>query len=205
MLFKRFPKHTLVQYKGGGYDGCIYEWNWAYFDKDRNFHDVASSGYAGCDTVEKLQQLKRDDVYVYHLNLAADRKELGKECAPDHLYGLAKWFQKNHISMDIPVVCADCGDTFNICDEDQFGGLEGLHGCGGLACAHSDIICYDCYSLGSCAYCGEYVGQDHIVGESGYCEWCEEEQNPKVDEEEDPLAPPEHLVSGVGQKYLFGE
>ena len=29
-------KHTLVQYQGGGYDGCIWEWNFAFYDNSGN-------------------------------------------------------------------------------------------------------------------------------------------------------------------------
>ena len=46
---------------------------------------------------------------------------------------------------------------------------------------HDKIICAECHTKGSCAYCGEYVGADRIDGETGYCtgatddeRWCKE-------------------------------
>ena len=54
-------KNTLVQYKGGGYDGCFWEWNFCYFDKDGVWHDIFSSGRRGCDSLVKIQQhIKRN-------------------------------------------------------------------------------------------------------------------------------------------------
>ena len=40
-------KDTLLVYRGGGYDGCIWEFNAALWDKHGKFHDIHSSGYAG--------------------------------------------------------------------------------------------------------------------------------------------------------------
>jgi hypothetical protein len=42
--------NTIVQYKGGGYDGCIWEFNYAYVDSQRRFHCIVASGSRGCTT-----------------------------------------------------------------------------------------------------------------------------------------------------------
>lgn len=39
--------NILCQYQGGGYDGCFWEWNYFYIDKQGGFHNIAASGRAG--------------------------------------------------------------------------------------------------------------------------------------------------------------
>ena len=50
-------KNVLVQYDGGGYDGCIWEWNYFYIDTDGGFHDIASSGTGGIDNLKEAIEL----------------------------------------------------------------------------------------------------------------------------------------------------
>ena len=50
-----FKRNSLIQYKGGGYDGCFWEWNYAWFDARGHFHDIYSSGYKGCDTLDEVE------------------------------------------------------------------------------------------------------------------------------------------------------
>ena len=47
--------NTIVQYKGGGYDGCIWEWNYAYLDSQGEFHCIVATGYRGCRTFGELR------------------------------------------------------------------------------------------------------------------------------------------------------
>ena len=35
--------NTIVQYKGGGYDGCFWEHNYDYFDGEGHFHCIGSA------------------------------------------------------------------------------------------------------------------------------------------------------------------
>ena len=51
---KRLPRNALTAYKGGGYDGCIWEWNYAYIDKQGRFRCLAATGVGGCRTREEL-------------------------------------------------------------------------------------------------------------------------------------------------------
>ncbi len=48
--------NILVEYKGGGYSGCIWEWNYFYIDKQGVFHDVFSSGRAGISNKQDGQK-----------------------------------------------------------------------------------------------------------------------------------------------------
>ncbi len=168
--------NTIVQYEGGGYDGCFYELNYAYFDAEGKFHNVHSSGYKGCDTVEKLQAAIREAnrqedngrssrLDFYHLDDAEEIVRFGRETPISHLLGMAKWFHEHEIDAKLTVVCDICGRTVEVirCEG------EGRHGIGGIMSEHDKIICAECEDEGTCRYCGSYVGKECIEPETGYC------------------------------------
>lgn len=166
-------KNTLVKYEGGGYDGCIWEYNYCYFDQNGTFHNMASTGVFGCPTLEKLDQeyAKRPKEFQF-FEVPGGMKDLGEITAVSHMLGIAKWFVDHDIEMNIPVTCDECGKVFNLCDG---GEGTGLHGCGGIAMDYDNIICSECESSGTCAYCGEFVGNDECAENGGYCVYCRQQ------------------------------
>ncbi len=40
-------KNKLLFYKGGGYDGCFWEWNFCLWDADGKWHNLFTSGCTG--------------------------------------------------------------------------------------------------------------------------------------------------------------
>jgi hypothetical protein len=136
-----FPKSTLVMYQGGGYDGCFYEWNYAFIDDDGQFHDIASTGYKGCDTMAKLQKAyerRPKDFDLYELPEEADR--FSREAPVAHLIGVAKWFAENFPCITFVTECEHCGNKCNVveCLGDD------AHGCGGVAIEYGKIVCENC-------------------------------------------------------------
>ena len=64
-------KDTLVQYKGGGYSGCFWEWNYGVFDDDGEFHVIFASGSKGCETAEEMREhitQEEDPIARYKVN-----------------------------------------------------------------------------------------------------------------------------------------
>ena len=177
------PKpNTIVQYQGGGYDGCLWEWNYAYYDKDGKFHNVSCSGYAGCDTEEKLLEILDDDTTdLYELDNPEEVARFGRETPLSHLIGMGKWLVEGgedvNTDMKLTVVCDECEETVEVVECSG----EGSHGVGGIVSEYNGIICQECHTKGCCSYCGEYVGEEDIDGETGYCtgakhngQWCKE-------------------------------
>lgn len=191
--------NTIVQYKGGGYDGCIYEWNYAYFDAEGKFHSIFASGYKGCKNVEKLQEIfdydesryrqaMRDraagfssrydpELDLYELDNPEEIQRFGRQTPISHLIFVAKWFGDNHIPLTLTVKCDECGEIVPVIGCDG----EGVHGIGGTQMEYNKIVCPECESRGRCAYCGDYVGEENLNPDSGYCtgvkhdeEWCHE-------------------------------
>ena len=144
--------NILVQYDGGGYSGCFWEWNYFYIDKDGKFHDIQSSGIGGITTRLAAMLLIDNDgndfsnkVYVYSLDSEKDMKAFVTECNPHHILGVVRWFgEHNDPDIELLAICSQCGQK--ISDQDDIP-IEG----GG-------IICPDCHSAGWCACCDEYVG-----------------------------------------------
>jgi len=158
-------KNILVQYKGGGYSGCMWEWNFFYIDKNGNFEDVFSSGYGGITTKLAATVLVTDGensfsnkVYVYHLDNEVEMLEFAKETNTVLVAAVVKWFNDYNVPDVQPfAICSDCGrhieDYDDIC-------LEDWHGCGGIMSTSDTLLCSECRSNNSCGYCGEYYGPD---------------------------------------------
>lgn len=174
-------RNAIVQYKGGGYDGCMYEWNYAYFDAEGEFHSIVATGYRGCRTKAELREFLAatgpNDFDVYRLNRTGEIERFGRETPISHLLTVATWFHDEGFDVGLTAVCDVCGKTVPVVDCQG----EGLHGVGGIAMQYDKIICAECESQGRCAYCGEYVGAERINRDTGYCtgsdhgqRWCHE-------------------------------
>jgi len=136
-----FPNSCLIQYQGGGYDGCIYELNYAYIDADGEFHNIASTGYKGCDTLGKLQDTysrRPDDFDIYPLPAEAER--FSDQAPISHLLGIARWFWDNGPSIVFQAKCDECGERCNVLEEQG----DSPHGIGGIMQEYQHILCPDC-------------------------------------------------------------
>ena len=106
--------NTLYQYKGGGYDGCFWEWNYAVIDDDGNFIDIYSSGHRGCRSKKELAGYQPlafgNGAYTYDLNDPVSLNEFVIYSNAGSVVAVAKIiFTKLGIVM--PAICYDCGNT----------------------------------------------------------------------------------------------
>jgi hypothetical protein len=178
-------KNVLVEYQGGGFDGCFWEWNYAFVDCKGRFHDIFSSGSKGCTTLKELHDYmtaadaspsRHGSMYgTYRINVKADLERFADSAPVDRLVAVARWFSYNQFKrVAIEPKCTACGHRFNALS----GTPEGLQGEGGIVLAHSEIVCEDCYSQHSCPDCNEYYGPDYKGwkdDEDGRaCEYCAE-------------------------------
>ena len=176
------PRNTVVAYHGGGYDGCFWEWNFAFIDGDGEFHDIYSSGYFGVhnadDLLDKLND--RDDHDLYNVSDPAEIERMVDAESVTNAGRLAAFFAENdEFGVKVMLKCDQCGERVE---------LEGCHAedifCGGgIHLEAGKIICPDCHSSHSCWHCGEfYEGElvNEIETEDGKtielngsaCEWC---------------------------------
>jgi len=143
--------NILVQYQGGGYDSCFWEWNYFYTDKQGTFYDIHSSGRDGIDNLKgALALIERDEThtYIYDLSNKQDIKAFSKETHPVHISGVLQWFNDNE-DIEFFAVCSACGCRIDSCDD--------------MIIEDKDLFCYDCYMAGECPCCESYIGQEGIV------------------------------------------
>lgn len=169
-------KNTLVQYQGGGYSGCFWEWNYFFLDKDGEFHDIFSSGSAGIETAERARELLESgiecDVGKYAIpqttntfftyDLTGDKViiEFSKECNVVNITGVLQWFCENpQPGIDFFAVCSACGDHIDNYNDLT---LEDWHGCGGIQTTADTLICCDCCVSWTCGCCDGYVGEGNL-------------------------------------------
>ena len=164
-------KNTVVQYQGGGHDGCFWEWNFAYLDNDGQFHNIHSSGSNGCESMERLKDaLGEKETYLYDISTAEGLKEIQTEVHIDLQRDLAHWIYEN-TEFELFLICGTCE---NETDYDDII-LEGLEGAGGIAVQHSEMICTECHSIHSCDHCGDYSKGDmeyHEHRDQDLCSFC---------------------------------
>lgn len=176
--------NTLVTYKGGGYDGCIWEWNYAFIDEGGKFHDIYSSGRMGCKNLEELKSAyagrRAGD---FSLRKATSSRSLQKfsDIEPvHHVLNVAKFFAENFPQFKLMPKCNCCGKRFDAAD----GEGDGYHGVGGIHIEASDIICGECHNKYTCTGCNEYYGPDHQFVETDHlshaCEYCAETEAQNV-------------------------
>lgn len=173
---------TLVQYRGGGYDGCFWEYNYIYFDAEGVFHNVFSSGHAGVNILEQMREkgvLEAESTYTYDMRNPESMAEFGRESAVDHVIAIGKWLEKSeYADGGLYVDCGICGgnvDAAECTGEEQ-------EGAGGIMIASTLLVCPDCWGTHSCPYCGEFYS-DYDANfpkecTEGYCQYCHETHCP---------------------------
>ncbi len=148
--------NILVQYQGGGYNGCYWEWNYFYIDKQGDFHNIQSSGSAGIETFKAAQELieqEKTSTFIYDLSNEQDIITFCKESNAVHVTGVLQWFEDNlDTGVEFFAVCSACEQKMANCDDIA------------LIAAKSDLLlCPDCYYAGECVCCETYVGDTEIV------------------------------------------
>ena len=162
MDIKDITTPTIISYRGGGYDGCLWEWNYSYYN-GKEWNHFISTGALGAKDDEDLQKRIQGTHDVY--KIPEDWDELlsneSKLCILRILPHL------DEFGMGIYVPC-------DICEQDveDIHHEVGWHGIGGIMSAPNMIICQDCYATYTCCECGEYYGPDHEFDDQHFCVYC---------------------------------
>lgn len=144
-------KNKLVQYQGGGYDGCVWEWNFFYYDKQGKFIVIKATGRNGITNEQDAKDLiELDNPFICDLDSEQEVKQFCNENHPQTVIDLVQFFTDNpDLNYQFYGVCSLC--------EQECSDVDDLY-------AHNlDLICNDCHNAGLCDCCGEYEGQENIV------------------------------------------
>ena len=164
-----------VTYKGGGYSGCFWEWNFFIFDEEGRFKDIGSSGYAAIVTVEDALTLlgyeeKKEgkDYFVTDLNNKESIKEFVDETNDGFVLQVIKRVNEHYGEDKMTFICPECEQ------ESTEGRTTSWRGNGGIGITEENKVCVDCYCDHSCGYCGEYHDEmkELDVEGSEHCSYC---------------------------------
>lgn len=177
----KIKPNTLIAYEGGGYDGCIWEWNFALFDNNGEFNNLYSSGCNGCETRDEIIEFINDDHNIEYNNF--DIIDISTDEKYQEFSG-GSWMAAIILQITNMLNSGDYDlknyDFTFKCDNCENETVDGIGvdpvGCGGIVIMNDGKVCEDCYCNNTCPYCGEYDG-DHWenCNENGYCEYCTDE------------------------------
>jgi len=154
-------KDTIVQWRGGGYDGCFWEPNTGFFDANEVWHPIISTGAGARATLVDFNSQKDghwgDDITYpitkegcleFQENIRADFFMSTLRRLSDA--GYAVYFR-----------CARCGAALPY---DEFSSeFEGYRGDGGIGIIYEGPLCSECYNEGICERCHTYMGKEELV------------------------------------------
>ena len=166
-------RNILVQYKGGGYDGCFWEWNYFIIDDLCEFHSIIASGRKGIEDRSEAMKLLtshpeqghgRQAYYTYPLT-EEGLKEFAIESNASHVIAVASYLFE-HYGIIVKTECEECGRTIDVLESYE----SNFRGYGGLSYAAQDLICSDCeYEREFCQDC------DEIISDCMCHEWLDDE------------------------------
>jgi hypothetical protein len=141
--------NCLVQYRGGGYDGCFWEWNYFFIDAEGRFFNIVATGRNGIRRTEDVESVIDDPhTHTYDVSNDGEMASFAKESNPLHVLGIVKWLIENGYGDHAAVYCSKCGGIITDLDtiypewnDPRFGGWRGDGGTG-ITC--DEIYCDKC-------------------------------------------------------------
>lgn len=139
---------TIIAYKGGGYDGCFWEWNYCFIDDRGEFHDIFSSGVLGCESLDELQERLIDSPSRWEKNFEAYRVDnademsnfAARECVGGVLACVSWAVDHPEERVNIPLRCDRCGIEIDA----ETAIPSHFRGEGGIVYVAKNLICCNC-------------------------------------------------------------
>jgi len=183
----QLPERALIQYRGGGYDGCFWEWNYCVYTVYNSpeiyatsFYDVFSSGRMGITSYNALMVYLSDDTnhldndyYIYDLDNTDHMDNFILTSNSGHVLGVAKYLYDT-LGIELYMSCPQCDCNRFIPDMLP----AGYSGAGGITISVDDLVCEDCNHSYTCENCSEYdtTTQAREINDNNYryCDACYE-------------------------------
>lgn len=179
---------TLVIYEGGGYDGCIWEWNTFVVTAPDTIVEIHSSGRKGVwaqgfgyfEQGRQKRQFNMDNfIHVLHghdmsadLGTQAGRREINSFIGC-YALAVARKLEDLDLGYNVELQCCECGKHFDSTEEFLLDhGYD--RGDGGVGVVNDHLVCGTCYNSTICSECGERYEEGTETRTPGgcYCEWC---------------------------------
>ena len=179
--------NTLVQWRGGGFEGCIWEPNTGFFDAEGKWHPIISTGCDRRDTLEEFLRkadppfpgkdvtdencgrVQRNNDIVYDIT-EGGLLEFQQNIRDDYFMHTLKALEK--AGYDVFWKCSRCDKVQ--AGTDTFVEFSGYKGDGGIGIIHQGPVCYECHDKGACTMCNELRDETEIIhlDNGQYCKFC---------------------------------
>ncbi len=163
-------QNCLIQYHGGGYDGCFWEYNYAFFNNQSEFIDIYSSGRKALKNKDEIiDYINYDNSYtIYHFknneeSLKKFSKQLVEQLPYSNINPIFKTLYKK-TDLAINQYCKIC-DSFDYPDNFISGYDLGYYqGNGGIGIEESiEPICSECYFNNKCNCCDSWFNPNDTI------------------------------------------
>ena len=163
-------RNVLIQWRGGGYDGCIWEPNTGYIDKKGEWCPIISTGYSGRKTKDDLAAKFGEDKDIVYPITRAGLLEFQENIRDDFFMHTLKALEEG--GYEVYWKCAQCGKVQDTTE--LFADFEGYKGDGGIGLTYEGMICQECWDTGTCTECNTFGSKAELVQLSGgqYCKEC---------------------------------
>lgn len=138
-------------YQGGCYPGNFWEWNWCCWSQNGVWHNLFSSGADGVTNErEALELAETSEKSAELIDLTNDEqiKQFQKNYNVYIVLAIARCLN-TELDYELELFCFGCGCKFIV---DEY-----------TPCSEDDIYCDECYNIGFCSCCEEFVGEDQII------------------------------------------
>jgi hypothetical protein len=185
-------QNMIVQWEGGGYDGCFWEPNTGIYDSVGTWVPIISTGRgARPNPVREEDDLEfpftKEGMLEFRENIRDDFA-MHTLRAMEEL-GIKIWWE-----------CDVCEQVFD--HSEDFSEYEGYQGDGGIGIIEEGLVCTECRDEGSCSHCREYYGKDIL--NRGVCGTCMDEalnKNPDIQGRIQQLDEDAERVKQVARQY----
>lgn len=150
----------VIEFSGGGYEGCIHEQNWVYITSNYSLKHIYVSGYRKIEDFESLYDAITDwpqRFYVYKNTQEHIQQFMERRIDLKWIVFVVKWLQENTGKAYL-FTCEQCEKSLGG-DEVYLGGFVGDGGIGLIA---NNLYCRECYTWyekgeAFCVSCGSEV------------------------------------------------
>jgi len=136
-------ENLLVEYQGGGYDGCFWEWNYFRFDENGEFENLISTGYKGVvNEAGALAMLENDSFHRRDPEILDLTDRAAVIAFVDN--GNASLMKRlSKLGVELYGTCQHCGEIAPVVN--MFPGDES--GDGGIAISAKNLYCESCFYM----------------------------------------------------------
>lgn len=175
-------KNKIVQWRGGGWDGCIWRPETGFFNEAGDWNPVISSGHGKRDTLDEFNAKRLPETRDWQVSRNGSDADLVYPITREGMLEFQENIRDDFFMATLKAVEAAGYPVFWRCTQckkvkegtDLFADFEGYRGDGGIGIIHEGMVCQDCWDTGTCTECNTFCDEEDLVQLDGgqYCKNC---------------------------------